>query len=140
MSRGLNKIILIGYLGRNPEMRFTGSGKPVTNFSMGVSSVWHDPEGERREQTEWFNIISWGGLAEVCNQYLRKGQRVYIDGRLQTRRWVDDAGVERSAVEVVAREMIMLDDSRSGPPPEEPGSGILEDLPDEQPTVSDGQS
>jgi single-strand DNA-binding protein len=115
MSRGLNRITLIGNLGRNPEMRYTGSGKPVTSFSMGVTTVWHDPEGERREQAEWFNIIAWGGLAEVCNQYLHKGQRVFIEGRLQTRHWQDDAGIERSAIEVVAREMIMLDEGRGSP-------------------------
>jgi single-strand DNA-binding protein len=113
MSRGLNKVMLIGNLGRDPEMRYTPSGKPVTSFTMGVTYTWHDAEGERREQTEWFNIIAWSGLAEVCNQFLRKGQKVYIEGRLQTRRWQDNAGVERSATEVVAREMIMLDDSRS---------------------------
>jgi len=112
MSRGLNKVMLIGNLGRDPEMRYTPSGKPVTSFTMGVTYTWHDAEGERREQTEWFNIVAWSGLAEVCNQYLRKGQRVYIEGRLQTRRWQDQSGEERSATEVVAREMIMLDDSR----------------------------
>jgi single-strand DNA-binding protein len=113
MSRGLNKVILIGNLGRDPEMRYTPSGKPVTSFTMGVTYNWHDAEGERREQTEWFNIVAWGGLAEVCHQYLRKGQRVFIEGRLQTRRWQDSVGAERSATEVVAREMIMLDDSRN---------------------------
>ena len=117
MSRGLNKIMLIGNLGRDPEMRYTPSGKPVTSFPMGVTYTWHDADGERREQTEWFNIIAWGGLAEVCNQYLHKGQRVYIEGRLQTRRWQDSAGEERIATEVVAREMIMLDELRGGAAP-----------------------
>lgn len=117
MSRGLNKVMLIGNLGRDPEMRYTPSGKPVTSFTMGVTYTWHDADGERHEQTEWFNIIAWGGLAEVCNQYLHKGQRVYIEGRLQTRRWEDNAGVERSATEVVAREMIMLDESRGNAGP-----------------------
>lgn len=115
MSRGLNKVMLIGNLGRDPEMRYTPSGKPVTSFPMGVTYTWHDADGERREQTEWFNIIAWSGLAEVCNQYLRKGQRAYIEGRLQTRSWQDKSGEERSATEVVAREMIMLDNSRGGP-------------------------
>lgn len=138
MSRGLNKIILIGQLGRNPEMRYTGSGKPVTSFSLGVTSVWHDPEGERREQAEWFNVIAWGGLAEVCNQYLRKGQRVYIEGRLQTRSWQDDSGIERSAAEVVAREMIMLDDSRAVAQPAGTAADEIEDSPQGQPSITEG--
>jgi single-strand DNA-binding protein len=116
MSRGLNKIMLIGNLGRDPEMRYTPSGKPVTSFTIGVSYTWYDAEGERREQTEWFNIVAWSGLAEICNQYLRKGQRVYIEGRLQTRRWQDSSGADRSTTEVVAREMIMLDEGRGAAP------------------------
>jgi single-strand DNA-binding protein len=127
MSRGLNKVMLIGNLGRDPEMRYTPSGRPVTSFTMGVTSTWHDAEGDRREQTEWFNIIAWSGLAEVCNQYLRKGQRAYIEGRLQTRRWQDNSGQERSAIEVVAREMIMLDDSRGGN-----GASYTEGTPNEE--------
>ena len=129
MSRGLNKVILIGNLGRDPEMRYTPSGKPVTSFTMGVTYTWHDADGERREQTEWFNIIAWSGLAEVCNQYLHKGQRIYIEGRLQTRRWQDASGEERSATEVVAREMIMLDDSRGAMG----GSFVEESVDEEQP-------
>ncbi len=138
MGRGLNKVILIGQLGRNPEMRYTGSGKPVTSFSLGVTSVWHDPEGERREQAEWFNVIAWGGLAEVCNQYLRKGQRVYIEGRLQTRSWQDDSGIERSAVEVVAREMIMLDDGRAVAQSAGTAADQIEKSPQGEPSISEG--
>jgi len=130
MSRGLNKVMLIGNLGRDPEMRYTPSGRPVTSFTMGVTYTWHDAEGDRREQTEWFNIIAWSGLAEVCNQYLRKGQRAYIEGRLQTRRWQDKSGQERSATEVVAREMIMLDDSRGAG-----GASYAERTPHEEQTL-----
>jgi len=112
MSRGLNKVMIIGHLGRDPEMRYTPSGRPVTTFSVATSRSWKSSEGERRTETEWFNIVAWGSLAEICNQYLKKGQQVYIQGRLQTRRWEDDDGNKRSTTEVVAREMIMLGDRR----------------------------
>ena len=110
MSRGLNKVMIIGHLGRDPEMRYTPSGRPVTSFSLATSRNWTTADGERRSETEWFNIVAWGSLAEICNQYLKKGQHVYIEGRLQTRRWEDEEGNKRSSVEVVAREMIMLGD------------------------------
>ena len=108
MSRGLNKVMVIGHLGKNPEMRYTPSGRPVTTFSMAVSRSWNTADGERRSETEWFNIVSWGNLAEICKQYLHKGQQVYIEGRLQTRRWEDKEGQKHTNVEVVANEMMML--------------------------------
>ncbi len=107
MSRGLNKVMVIGHLGRDPEMRFTPSGRPVTNFNVASSRSWKTSDNERRTETEWFNVVAWGSLAEICNQYLAKGQQVYIEGRLQTRRWEED-GVRRSTVEIVAKEMVML--------------------------------
>ncbi len=110
MSRGLNKVMIIGNLGRDPEMRYTPSGRPVTSFSVGVNRSWNTPEGERREETEWFNVVAWGNLAEICKNYLAKGQQVYIDGRLQTRRWEDQEGKKHSNVELVANEMIILGD------------------------------
>lgn len=112
MSRGLNKVMIIGHLGRDPEMRYTPSGRPVTTFSVATSRTWNTSDGERRTQTEWFNIVAWGSLAEICNQYLSKGQQVFIEGRLQTRRWDDDEGNRRNMVEVVAKEMIMLGDRK----------------------------
>jgi len=112
MSRGLNKVMLIGNLGRDPEMRYTPSGRPVTTYSVASSRSWKTADGETRSETEWFNIVAWGSLAEICNQYLQKGQQVYIEGRLQTRRWEDNEGNKRSTTEVVAREMIMLGDRR----------------------------
>jgi single-strand DNA-binding protein len=112
MSRGLNKVMVIGHLGKDPEMRFTPSGRPVTTFSVAVSRSWNTADGERRSETEWFNIVSWGNLAEICNQYLHKGQQVYIEGRLQTRRWQDKEGQKHTSVEVVANEMMMLGDRR----------------------------
>jgi single-strand DNA-binding protein len=113
MSRGLNKVLLIGRLGRDPEMRYTPSGRPVTTFSIATSRTWNTSDGERRSETEWFNIVAWGNLAEICKQFLTKGQQVYIEGRLQTRRWEDSEGTKHSATEVVANEMIILGDRRS---------------------------
>ena len=112
MARGLNKVMVIGHLGRDPEMRYTPSGRPVTTFSVATSRSWTTSDGERRSETEWFNIVAWGSLAEICKQYLNKGQQVYVEGRLQTRRWEDEEGNKRSTVELVAREMIMLGDRR----------------------------
>ena len=108
MGRGLNKVMIIGNLGRDPEMRYTPSGKPVTSFSMASSRSWVSSDGERREETEWFNVVAWGNLAEICNQHLNKGQQVYIEGRLQTRSWEDDNGLRHFRTEVVANEMIIL--------------------------------
>ena len=112
MSRGLNKVMVIGHLGKDPEMRYTPSGRPVTTFSVAVSRSWNTADGERRSETEWFNIVSWGNLAEICKQYLHKGQQVYIEGRLQTRRWEDKEGQKHTNVEVVANEMMMLGDRK----------------------------
>ncbi len=109
MARGLNKVLIIGNLGRDPEMRYTPSGKPVTSFSVAVSRGWTTSAGERREATEWFNVVAWGTLAEVSNQFLRKGSRVYVEGRLQTRSWDDAGGVKHFRTELVANEMIILD-------------------------------
>ena len=112
MSRGLNKVMVIGHLGRDPEMRYTPSGRPVTTFTAAVSRSWNTADGERRTETEWFNIVAWGNLAEICKQYLHKGQQVYIEERLQTRRWEDKEGQKHISVEVVANEMMMLGDRR----------------------------
>jgi single-strand DNA-binding protein len=111
MSRGLNKLMIIGHLGRDPEMRYTPSGRPVTTFSVATSRSWHSADGERHEETEWFNVVAWGSLAEICNQHLHKGQQVY-EGRLQTRRWEDSDGNKHYTTELVAKEMIMLGDKR----------------------------
>jgi single-strand DNA-binding protein len=114
MSRGLNKVMIIGPLGRDPEMRYTPSGRPVTTFSVATSRNWNTSDGEKRTETEWFNVVAWSSLAEICNQYLVKGQQVYIEGRLQSRNWEDESGKRHSSVEIVANEMIMLGDRKSG--------------------------
>lgn len=114
MARGLNKVILIGNVGRDPEMRYTPSGRAVTSFSVAVTRSWVSAEGERREETEWFNIVAWGNLAEICKQHLTKNQQVYVEGRLQTRGWEDETGKKHFRTEVVANEMILIGDRRSG--------------------------
>jgi len=106
---GINKVILIGNLGRDPELKFTPSGVAVANFSMATSEEWKDKEtGEKKEQTEWHKIVVWRRLAEICGEYLKKGSKVYIEGKLQTRSWEDSDGVTKYATEVVAHTMQML--------------------------------
>jgi len=112
MTYGLNKVMILGNLGRDPEMRYTPSGRPVTTFSVAVSRSWNTADGERHTETEWFNVVAWSKLAETCKQYLSKGKQVYVEGRLQTRRWEDKEGVKHSTVEVVASEMIICGERR----------------------------
>jgi len=114
MSRGLNKVMIIGHLGRDPEMRYTPSGRPVTTFTVATSRSWNTSDGERHNETEWFNIVTWGNLAEICKQYLTKGQQVYIEGRLQTRKWEDNEGTKHISVEIVANEMMILGERKDG--------------------------
>ncbi|GAB4311063.1 MAG: single-stranded DNA-binding protein [Phototrophicales bacterium] len=113
MARGLNKVMIIGQVGREPEMRYTPSGRPVTSFSVATSRSWTSAEGERREETEWFNVVAWGNLAEICKNHLTKGQQVYVEGRLQTRGWEDETGKKHFRTELVTNEMILLGDRRS---------------------------
>jgi len=112
MSRGLNKVMIIGHLGRDPEMRYTPSGKPVTTFTVAVSRSWNTANRERQSETEWFNVVAWGNLAEICKQYLSKGQQVYVEGRLKTRRWDDKEGQKHLSIEIIASEMMMLGERR----------------------------
>lgn len=112
MARGLNKVMIIGNVGREPEMRYTPSGRPVTSFSVATSRTWTSAEGERREETEWFNVVAWGTLAEICKSHLTKSQQVYVEGRLQTRGWEDDSGKKHFRTELVANEMILLGERR----------------------------
>jgi len=104
----LNKIMLIGNLGKDPEMNYTPSGTAVTKFSLAVSRYKKSSTGERQEETEWFNIVAWDKLAETCNQYLHKGSKVYIEGRQQQRKYTDKNGIDRWMVEVVVNDMEML--------------------------------
>lgn len=132
MSRGLNKVMVIGHLGREPEMRYTPSGKPVTTFTVATSRSWNSTDGERHTETEWFNVVAWGNLAEICKQYLTKGQQVYIEGRLQTRRWEDNDGVKHNSVEIVANEMMILGDRREATANPGGEGSLSEDLLDDE--------
>lgn len=115
MAKDLNKVQLTGRLGADPEMRFTPQGTAVTTFRVASNRSWKTAEGEQREDTEWFSIVAWNKLAEICNQYLNKGTRVYIEGRSQTRSWVEEqSGQTRYKTEIVANDMIILDGRREG--------------------------
>jgi single-strand DNA-binding protein len=126
VSKDLNKILIIGRLGSDPEMRFIGQGTPVTTLRVAAGRSWKDANGATREETEWFRVVAWNKLAEVCNNYLSKGARVYIEGRLQTRTWQDkETGQVRSTVEVIVSDLIMLEGRKAAPaesldPEEEP--------------------
>ena len=115
MARGVNKVILVGNLGRDPEVRHMSSGAAVANATLATSDTWKDKQaGERQERTEWHKLVFYGRLAEIAGEYLKKGSKIYAEGRLQTRKWQDvNTGVDRYVTEVVVNEMQMLD-SRGG--------------------------
>ena len=102
---GVNKVILIGNLGRDPETRYTQSGQCVANFTMATSENWTDKQGDKQERTEWHRIVAWGKTGELCDQYLSKGRKVYVEGKLQTRKWEDKNGNERSTTEINAQSV-----------------------------------
>ncbi len=105
----LNKLIVIGNVGNEPEMRFTPNGKPVTSFSVATNWLYTSSEGERRQETEWFNVVAWNRLAEQCNQFLAKGRLVYVEGRIHTRNWEGQDGQPHSKIEVIASRVIFLE-------------------------------
>ena len=115
MARDLNKVQLTGRLGADPEMRYTPQGHAVTTFRVASNRSWRSADGEAHEDTEWFRVVAWNKLAEICNQFLAKGARVYVEGRLQTRQWQDQEGQTRYSTEVIANDMIMLDMRRDAP-------------------------
>ena len=112
---GVNKVILVGNLGGDPTIRYTPSGTAVANFNIATTEKFIKKDGERDERTEWHRIVVWAKLAEICNQYLKKGKQVYIEGRLQTRQWEDQNGNKRSTTEIIANTMQML--GRAGDAP-----------------------
>jgi single-strand DNA-binding protein len=120
----LNKVMIIGNLGRDPEMRYTPNGQPVTQFTVAVNRNYKNQAGEWQEETEWFRIVAWGPLAERTAEYLRKGRKVYVEGRLQTRQWEGQDGQKRYTTELVANAVTPLDprprDDATGGPAEEP--------------------
>jgi len=115
----VNRVILVGHLGGDPEMRYTSSGTPVTNFSLATNERWNNQDGERQERTEWHKIVTWSKLAEISNQYLTKGQLVFIEGRIQTREWDDRDGNKRRTTEIVASDMRMMSPRSSDGPRQE---------------------
>lgn len=110
----LNKATLIGNLGADPEIRYTQEGTPVATFNIATSETWKDKSGQKQESTEWHRVVVWRRLAEICGEYLHKGSKVYIEGKIQTRKWQDQNGNDRYTTEIVAREMKMLDSRGEG--------------------------
>jgi single-strand DNA-binding protein len=108
MSGSVNKVILIGRLGKDPEVKYTPSGAPVAKFSLATDESFKDRTGEQQKRTEWHNIVAWNKLAEICGEYLTKGKQVYIEGSIRSRQYEDQAGNKRTAYEIVARDMRML--------------------------------
>ncbi|MDZ7770303.1 MAG: single-stranded DNA-binding protein [Woeseiaceae bacterium] len=145
MARGINKVIVVGNLGQDPETRYMPSGAAVTNMTVATNEMWKDKQtGEQKERTEWHRIAMFGKLAEIAAEYLRKGSQVYIEGKLRTRKWQDKQGNDRYTTEIIADEMQMLggrggggapasqDTGSSGPAPgpsDDGGSGFDDDIP-----------
>ncbi len=113
-TRGVNKVILVGNLGADPELRYTPSGTAVCNFRIATNESYKDREGNQVDKTEWHNVVAWERLAEICGEYLKKGRQVYVEGALQTRQWEDQEGNTRYTTEVKAREMQMLGNREDG--------------------------
>ena len=117
MARGINKVILVGNLGNDPDIRYTAGGAAVANISLATTDSWKDKEtGEQQDRTEWHKVVFFGRLAEIVGEYLRKGSQVYVEGRLQTRKWQDKSGNDRYTTEIVANEMQMLGGRGGGIP------------------------
>jgi single-strand DNA-binding protein len=109
MAGSLNKVLIIGNVGRDPEMRYTPSGSPVTTFSVAVNRRWTSNDGQQQDETEWFNVVTWNKLAETCNQYLTKGRSVFVEGRLRTRSWDGQDGQKHDRTGVIAGDVRFLD-------------------------------
>lgn len=125
----VNKVILVGHLGKDPDIKFTTSGTAVCNFSLATSETFKDKAGVKQEKTEWHNIQFWQKLAEICGQYLKKGSLIYVEGRLQTRKWQDKAGVDRYTTEIVGEKMQMLGVKQTletAPDPDHTNSPVVE--------------
>jgi single-strand DNA-binding protein len=139
---GLNKVQIIGHLGADPDQRFMPNGKAVTNIRIATSETWKDKQtGDKKEKTEWHSVVAFEKLAEIMGQYLRKGSKVYVEGKLQTRKWQDKEGKDRYTTEIVAGQMLMLDGKPQGErapqqrqekpsaPPADDGGGFDDDIP-----------
>ncbi len=126
---GLNKVTIIGNVGRDPESRFTPGGAQVTSFSVAVGRRYKDAAGNTQNETEWFNVVAWNKLAEVCNEYVTKGRKVYIEGRLQTRSWEGTDGAKKYKTEVIATEIACLLDKRSHDDSDDNQAGDTDEAP-----------
>ncbi len=129
MASSLNKVMVIGNVGKEPDLRYTPDGTATSKFSVAANRVWTTPEGEKREETEWFNIVTWRDLAEKCSAYVKKGQKVYVEGRQQTRKWTDPQGVEKRFTDLIAYRIVLMWKPRSAAGGEDEGDGatVLED-------------
>jgi len=137
---GLNKMMAIGNVGTDPDMRYTSNGNPVTSFRLAAGRTYTTSDGERREDTEWFTVVAWRQLAEQCNQYLIKGRRVYVEGRLKSNSWTGSDGQVRFSNEIVAERVLFLD--RAAPGPQDQGGERVERVEEEQagdPAASDAE-
>jgi single-strand DNA-binding protein len=124
MAKSLNKVMLIGNLGRDPELRFTPSGVAIATFTLATNEAWKDTEGNLQERTEWHNIVAWRKLAEFCGEWLKKGRKVFVEGRIQTRSYDDkNTGQKKSFTEIVADNIIVLDSRQAGEPGGPPAGG-----------------
>ena len=129
----LNKVMIIGNVGTDPEMRFTPNGNPVTSFRIASSRAYNAPDGERKQETEWFTVVTWNRLAETCNQFLAKGRRAYVEGRLRTHSWEGQDGQKRWRVEIVANKVLFLDRQTTAPLPEEEDTTLTDIEPEDLP-------
>ena len=114
MSRGINKTILVGHLGQDPEIRYTPAGTCVTTISLATGEIWTDKNNQKQERTEWHRVVFWNRLAEVAGEYLKKGSQVYVEGMLRTNKWKDNKGIDRYTTEIIANEMQMLGGKPTG--------------------------
>lgn len=137
-SSGVNKVILIGNLGKDPEVRYTPGGQAVANFSIACSESWKDKAGQKQERTEWVRIVVWGKTAELCGEYLSKGRQVYLEGKLQTREWNNKEGVKQYTTEVVANQVVFLSGGERGPGKGAARSGGGDDFGPPPPGYEDG--
>lgn len=112
-SRSVNKVILIGNIGQDPELRYTSAGIAVATFTLATNESWKDQDGNTQERTQWHNLIAWRKLAEICGEYLKKGSRIYVEGRLQYRNYDDKNGIKRYVTEIIVDQMMMLDSKSS---------------------------
>ena len=126
---GLNKVMIIGNVGTDPEMRYTPNGAPVTSFRIATSRFYNAPDGERKQETEWFTVVTWNKLAETVNQYLTKGKRVYVEGRLRTHSWDGQDGVKHYRTEIVANTVLFLDRATPASTPETAEEVTADEIP-----------